>query len=115
MGKLASAFHEIKLLFATPQMRKRTFTVFITWLVIAMVYYGLSFNSKNIGGDIYISIFINGLAEAIACLAIIPALAKLGRVKIYTGTFILSGVACLAWQSYSGSPLTTATSDSSSP
>merc|ERR1711862_186514 len=39
--------------------------------------------------------FINGLAEAIACLAIIPALAKLGRVKIYTGTFILSGVACL--------------------
>jgi len=94
--KFASAFEEIRLLFATPQMRKRTFTVFITWLVIAMVYYGLSFNSKNIGGDIYISMFINGLAEAIACLAIIPALARLGRVKIYTGTFILSGVACLA-------------------
>merc|ERR1711953_1302080 len=94
--KFATAFHEIKLLFATPQMRKRTFTVFITWLVIAMVYYGLSFNSKNIGGDIYISMFINGLAEAIACLAIIPALARLGRVKIYTGTFILSGAACLA-------------------
>merc|ERR1712110_260243 len=94
--KFASAFHEIKLLFATPQMRKRTFTVFITWLVIAMVYYGLSFNSKNIGGDIYISMFINGVAEGIACLVIIPALAKLGRVKIYTGTFILSGVACLA-------------------
>ena len=94
--KFASAFTEIKLLFATPQMRKRTFTVFITWLVIAMVYYGLSFNSKNIGGDIYISMFINGLAEAVACLAIIPALARLGRVKIYSGTFILSGVACLA-------------------
>merc|ERR1711874_51326 len=94
--KLASAFHEIKLLFATPQMRKRTFTVFITWLVIAMVYYGLSFNSKNIGGDIYISMFINGLAEAVACLAIIPALARLGRVKIYSGTFIMSGLACLA-------------------
>jgi len=93
--KFASAFEEIRLLFATPQMRKRTFTVFITWLVIAMVYYGLSFNSKNIGGDIYISMFINGLAEAIACLAIIPALARLGRVKIYSGTFILSGVACL--------------------
>ena len=94
--KFASAFTEIKLLFATPQMRKRTITVFITWLVIAMVYYGLSFNSKNIGGDIYISMFINGLAEAVACLAIIPALARLGRVKIYTGTFILSGAACLA-------------------
>ena len=93
--KFAAAFHEIKLLFATPQMRKRTITIFITWLVIAMVYYGLSFNSKNIGGDIYISMFINGLAEGIACLVIIPALAKLGRVKIYTGTFILSGVTCL--------------------
>jgi len=94
--KFSAAFHEIKLLFQTPQMRKRTITVFITWLVIAMVYYGLSFNSKNIGGDIYVSMFINGVAEGIACLVIIPALAKLGRVKIYSGTFIMSGLACLA-------------------
>merc|ERR1711953_1472435 len=107
--KFASAFTEIKLLFATPQMRKRTITVFITWLVIAMVYYGLSFNSKNIGGDIYISMFINGLAEGIACLVIIPALAViiwfapensfLGLIiaLAMSGKFFISGTFALAY------------------
>ena len=49
--KLKEAFQEIEILFATPQLRKRTLNIFYSWLVVAMVYYGLSFNSKNIGGD----------------------------------------------------------------
>ena len=39
--------------------------------------------------------FISGMAEVLACLAIIPALARFGRVKIYSGGFILSGAACV--------------------
>ena len=39
--------------------------------------------------------FISGMAEVLACLAIIPALARFGRVKIYSGGFILSGAACI--------------------
>jgi len=63
---------------------------------VAMVYYGLSFNTKNIGGDIYVSNFISGFAEVVACVVIIPALAKFGRVKCYSGTFIIGGAACIA-------------------
>merc|ERR1719477_263754 len=80
----------------TPNMRKRTINIFFSWLVVAMVYYGLSFNTKNIGGDIYVSNFISGFAEVVACVVIIPALSRYGRVKIYSGTFILGGVACIA-------------------
>ena len=94
--KLKAAFQELEILFATPQLRKRTINIFYSWLVVAMVYYGLSFNSKNIGGDMYVSMFISGLAEVLACLAIIPALAKFGRVKIYSGGFIAGGACCLA-------------------
>ena len=61
-----------------------------------MVYYGLSFNTKNIGGDIYVSNFISGFAEVVACVVIIPALSRYGRVKIYSGTFITGGVACIS-------------------
>ena len=96
LEKFGEAFKEIGMLFKTPQMRKRTINIFFSWLVVAMVYYGLSFNTKNIGGDIYVSNFISGFAEVVACVLIIPALSRYGRVKIYSGTFILGGIACIA-------------------
>lgn len=94
-SKWKDAFAEITMLVATPQMRKRTGLVYFSWLVVAMVYYGLSFNTKNIGADIYVSNFISGFVECVACVLIIPALSRLGRVKIYSGTFLLGGLACV--------------------
>jgi len=93
--KFREAFSEMEMLVATPQMRKRTINIFYSWLVVAMVYYGLSFNTKNMGADIYVSNFISGFAEIVACVCIIPALAKFGRVKIYSGTFLAGGVCCI--------------------
>merc|ERR1719336_2103176 len=46
---LKAAVQEVAILFETPQLRKRTLNIFFSWMVVAMVYYGLSFNSKNIG------------------------------------------------------------------
>jgi len=46
-------------------MRKRTLNVFFSWLAVAMVYYGLSFNTKNLGGDRYLSSFVSGFVEVI--------------------------------------------------
>jgi len=94
--KVVDVFSEMISLVKTPEMRKRTLNIFFSWMVVAMVYYGLSFNTKNIGGDIYVSNFISGFAEVVACVLIIPALAKFGRVKCYSGTFLLGGFACVA-------------------
>ena len=44
-------------------MRKRTLNVFYSWLVVAMVYYGLSFNSKHLGGNRYVNTFVSGFVE----------------------------------------------------
>jgi len=93
--KLKEAFSEVTMLVATPQMRKRTGLVYFSWLVVAMVYYGLSFNTKNIGADIYVSNFISGFVECVACVVIIPALSRFGRVKIYSGTFLAGGLSCV--------------------
>jgi len=93
--KFKEAFSEVTMLVATPQMRKRTGLVYFSWLVVAMVYYGLSFNTKNIGADIYVSNFISGFVECVACVVIIPALSRFGRVKIYSGTFLAGGLACV--------------------
>ena len=61
--KLYEVFKELIILVETPEMRKRTLNVFYSWLVVAMVYYGLSFNTKNLGGNRYVSVFISGFVE----------------------------------------------------
>ena len=75
-------------------MRKRTLNIFFSWLVVAMVYYGLSFNTKNLGGNRYVSVFVSGFVEVPAVVVILPLLSRLGRMKCYCGTFIGGGIAC---------------------
>jgi len=58
--KLYEVFKELIILVETPEMRKRTLNIFYSWFVVAMVYYGLSFNSKNLGGNRYVNTFISG-------------------------------------------------------
>lgn len=92
--KVGEAFKEIVSLVKTREMRKRTLNIFYSWLVVAMVYYGLSFNTKNLGGNRYVSSFVSGFVEVPAVVVILPALAYFGRVKCYCGTFISGGVCC---------------------
>merc|ERR1719220_1896472 len=92
--KLYEVFKELIILVETPEMRKRTLNIFYSWLIVAMVYYGLSFNSKNLGGDRYVNSFISGFVEVPAVVAILPLLNRLGRVKCYCGTFIAGGICC---------------------
>jgi len=92
--KILSVFDEIFVLIKTPEMRKRTLNIFFSWLIVAMVYYGLSLNSKNLGGDRYLNGFLSGFVEVPAVVVIIPLLARLGRVKCYSGTFIAGGICC---------------------
>ncbi len=61
--KVYEAFKELIVLLETPEMRKRTLNIFYSWLVVAMVYYGLSFNSKNLGANRYVSVFVSGFVE----------------------------------------------------
>merc|ERR1719225_1521791 len=93
--KLYGVFKEIIILVETPEMRKRTLNVFYSWLIVAMVYYGLSFNTKNLGGDRYVSSFVSGFVEVPAVVVILPALSRFGRRLCYCGSFVGGGVCCL--------------------
>jgi len=93
--KIYEVFDEILVLVKTPEMRKRTLNVFYSWLIVAMVYYGLSFNSKNLSANRYISSFISGFVEVPAVVVILPGLSKFGRRRCYCGSFVGGGVCCL--------------------
>lgn len=42
-------------LFRTPRIRKITFLLLVIWFVVYLIYYGLTLNIGNIGGDLYIN------------------------------------------------------------
>ena len=86
--KLYEVFKELIILVETPEMRKRTLNVFYSWLVVAMVYYGLSFNTKNLGGNRYVSVFISGFVEVRTFKA-----GALQEMRL-TGYYLLSLGAC---------------------
>jgi len=92
--QIYEVFKELIMLVETPEMRKRSLNIFFSWLIVAMVYYGLSFNSKNIGGNRYVASFASGFVEIPAVVVIIPLLSRLGRAKCYCGTFLGGGICC---------------------
>ncbi|XP_077977305.1 organic cation transporter protein-like [Glandiceps talaboti] len=85
-------------LFRLPNTRKKTLILFYCWVVITLVYYGLSFNTSNLGGDDYVNCFLAGAVEIPAYgLGILLLDAKrFGRRWSMFYTLVVAGVCCIA-------------------
>lgn len=46
-----------------PKLRPRTCCIYLTWFVTAFVYYGLSLNTNNLGGNPYYNFLVSGAVE----------------------------------------------------
>ncbi len=75
--RLREIFKELVTLVETPEMRKRTLNIFYSWFVVAMVYYGLSFNSKHLGGNRYVNTFVSGFVEVLSTRLVLQPLTRL--------------------------------------
>ena len=62
----------------------------------SLTYYGLSFNSVNIGDNEYLSFAITGLVEIPSYVFCILCMNRVGRKRMNAGCFILSGVSLLS-------------------
>ena len=63
---------------------------------MTMVYYGLSLNVGNIGGNIYLNNLLSTVAELLGYLVALAGLDRLGRKGMHCSSMILGGLACLA-------------------
>lgn len=61
-----------------------------------MMYYGLSLNSGNLVGDIFVNFLVIGLIEYPALAFAIVTINPLGRKKPYSFAMLLGGTSCLA-------------------
>ncbi|XP_035233013.1 organic cation transporter protein-like isoform X2 [Stegodyphus dumicola] len=50
-------------LFKTPALRKCTLIIYFCWFIIGYIYYALSWNTNDLGGNPYITFFISGAVE----------------------------------------------------
>ncbi|XP_046326574.2 organic cation transporter protein-like [Haliotis rufescens] len=91
--KLKGSFFD---LFTNPVMCIRTLIIFFNWLVVSMVYYGLSLNSDNLGaGSLHLNFLLVGLVEFPAYALSIGLLNRLGRKIMHCAMMIIGGVSCI--------------------
>ncbi|XP_046553875.1 organic cation transporter protein-like [Haliotis rubra] len=83
-------------LFTNPVMCIRTLIIFFNWLVVSMVYYGLSLNTDNLGaGSLHLNFLLVGLVEFPAYALSILLVNRLGRKFIHCAMMIIGGGSCI--------------------
>ncbi len=75
--------------------RKRMLIMVVIWFNCAIVYYGINLNVVNIGFDLYLSVFTNGLVEIPAYAITALLLQRLGRRNLLVASMLLPGVCCI--------------------
>ena len=82
--------------FTEPVLMKNILIVSTNCLVATLCYYGISFNSVNIGtSDIYLSFALSAVFEIAGYVFIIFFLDRLGRRTILIGGQLLTGIMCI--------------------
>uniref|UniRef100_A0A1I8PJ79 Major facilitator superfamily (MFS) profile domain-containing protein n=1 Tax=Stomoxys calcitrans TaxID=35570 RepID=A0A1I8PJ79_STOCA len=78
-----------------PNMRRKTLIIFFDWFVNSGVYYGLSWNTNNLGGNVLLNFMISGAVEIPAYSFLLLTLNRWGRRTILCGCMLAAGVALL--------------------
>ena len=83
-------------LWKTPNLRRKTFILYLTWAVNGFVYYGLSFNTNSLEGNPYLNFALSGAVEIPAYALTLYALKRYGgRKPVLVSNMIGAGLAFL--------------------
>ncbi|XP_055716130.1 organic cation transporter protein-like [Phlebotomus papatasi] len=82
-------------LFKYPNLRKKSLLIFFDWFVNSGTYYGLSWNTNNLGGNILLNFVISGAVEIPAYTFLLLTLNRWGRKTILCGCMLMAGTMLL--------------------
>ncbi|XP_033741202.1 organic cation transporter protein-like [Pecten maximus] len=83
-------------LFSSRVLLLRTLVILFNWCIVAMIYYGLSLNAGNLGGNFFVNMFLSGLVEIPANIIALLLLDRIGRKKTYFFSMMFGGCACVS-------------------
>lgn len=78
-----------------PNLRRKTLLIFFDWFVNSGVYYGLSWNTSNLGGNDLLNFVIFGAIEIPGYTFLLFTLNRWGRRTILCGCMLFAGVMLL--------------------
>ncbi|XP_078481830.1 organic cation transporter-like protein [Ciona intestinalis] len=82
-------------LFKSKRMCLITINCMFSWLVISMVYYGLSLNAGALAGDIFLNNALNGILEIVGYVFVQLTMDRWGRKFLLSFMMIMQGSACI--------------------
>nr|XP_027215227.1 organic cation transporter-like protein [Penaeus vannamei] len=77
--RIKEALMNLAILFRTPRLRKITLICYLDYLVVAMVYFGLSLSGASLSGNVFVYMALMGLVEMPPCVIVTYQVARLGR------------------------------------
>ncbi|XP_050687705.1 solute carrier family 22 member 7-like [Eriocheir sinensis] len=86
---------QVTILFSTRKLALITVTMCITYLVVAMVFFGLTLGASSLGVNPFVYMIISGLVETPSVVTVF-LVEYFGRKKTGVGTFSLCAVALLS-------------------
>ncbi|KAK3086309.1 hypothetical protein FSP39_016703 [Pinctada imbricata] len=69
----------------------RTIILFFNWIVVSMIYYGVTMHTRNLGGNFYLNFFILAIVEFPAKMLSMFLLNRLGRKVNHCGCMFIGG------------------------
>ncbi|XP_070568360.1 organic cation transporter protein-like [Ptychodera flava] len=80
-----------------PNMRKKTLILVYGWVIINLHYYGLAFNTSNLGGSDYVNCFVSGAVEIPGAFLgiVIMDWQRLGRRWSLFYMMVIAGITCV--------------------
>ncbi|XP_058118107.1 organic cation transporter protein-like [Anopheles ziemanni] len=82
-------------IFKYPNLRQKALLIFFDWFVNSLTYYGLSWNTNNLGGNPLLNFVISGAVEIPAYSFLLVTLNRWGRRTILCGCMIFAGTMLL--------------------
>lgn len=82
-------------LFRTPVLRKNSIVMCFNWFITVFIYYALSLNVQDLGGNLFVNFFMSGLVEIPSIILCIYALKKCGRRQILANSLIALSLSSL--------------------
>ncbi|KAG0714900.1 Organic cation transporter protein [Chionoecetes opilio] len=97
MGSLLKSFvDDVVILLKTPRLRTITLCIYFIYIVVAMVYYGLSLSGASISDDPYVYLVLTGLMELPAYSFSGSIVQHFGRKSSLSFSFLITTAVLLA-------------------
>jgi len=81
--------------FRHKRLRQRALIIFFDWFANSITYYGLSWNTSNLGGNDYLNFVVSGAVEIPAYTFLLLTLNRWGRKCILCTCMVTAGIALL--------------------